>query len=212
MKFFLLVFAWPVLSLALLVGCTAEPDVERLGHEFVDREIGTRDDSALLKGEFELLLRGLKYKKVITLPPGFDQDARERTRPFPEFVESGPSAPGRLPLHVIRFMQSSIWDEFHDSAYDIITTAYQIQRGEIPVTALPAIHVWRDSRGRVWTLDNRRVAVFLLAGNVGEVPVRWAGRDLVDARRFEYTTRTAGRSIVALLDYRLGVVIDAGAD
>ena len=197
-------------ALALGVGCERPEEDQRLAHEFIVREADQGGAAPELRGEFELLLRGLHYKKLIELTPEFRRVYREPNKHFPKFRERAEPRPGRLPLNVLHFMQSSIWDVFHDTKYDVITTAYQLQRGELEVSALPVVQVWEDDEGKVWTLNHRRVAACRLAGNVGEVPVRWATREEVERNRYEYTTRTEGRSIIGILHEDLGMLIEAG--
>ena len=113
------------------------------------------------------------------------------------------------PFDALATAFATAYDLSHEQQYDIITTARQLQKRQLDVMALPTIHVWKDSENKIWTINHRRLATFILAGNMKVVPVVWADQKEVENNRFEYTTRTGGKSILALLTNRLALKIEA---
>jgi hypothetical protein len=178
-------------------------------HQFVVRESLLDDSSSRAINAFKRYLDGLDYQSIVKLGPEFMKNDRNRTHPFPKYVPAGSSAPKTVPIQDVHFMQRSIHDLSHEQQYDIITTARQLQKRQLDVMALPTIHVWKDSENKIWTINHRRLATFILAGNMKVVPVVWADQKEVENNRFEYTTRTGGKSILALLTNRLALKIEA---
>lgn len=78
--------------------------------------------------------------------------------------------PGTLNPKVINFMQDSIKNQTGD--YTVLDNANALANGTLKAGDLPAIRVWQDEAGKIWTLDHRRLGAFRLGG-VGEVPVQW---------------------------------------
>ncbi|CAB9526707.1 elongation factor 2 kinase [Seminavis robusta] len=110
----------------------------------------------------------------------------------PECVRVRPSA--------IMFTHDSIKDGFQDG-HSLLQTALQIAREEVGKRDIPMIAVVRVGDGRLFALDNRRLAVFRLlemCGRVGTIKVeivlvwtRWA-----DEWKRKVTTRNGGISVL----------------
>src|SRR5690606_7475766 len=92
----------------------------------------------------------------------------------------------------IHFMQSSIKNTTGE--YTVLGNAERLRLGTLKPEDLPAIRVWKDSSGKIWTLDHRRLAAFRLAG-VDEVPVQWASDAVVRSQMWKMTTRNGGTSV-----------------
>ena len=178
-------------------------------HQFVVRESLLDDFSSRAINSFKRYLDGLDYQSIVKLGAEFMKNDRTRTQPFPEYVPAGSNAPKTVPIQDVHFMQRSIHDLSHDQKYDIITTARRLQKRQLDIMALPTIHVWKDSENKIWTINHRRLAAFILAGNMKVVPVVWASQKEVENNRFEYTTRTGGKSILAILTNRLALKVEA---
>ena len=78
------------------------------------------------------------------------------------------------------FMQRSINHKSSkkNGGYSVINNALQIQDKKINVVDIPSITVWRDTDGKIWTLNHRRLAAFVMAG-IDKVPVVWAEEQLI---------------------------------
>lgn len=176
-------------------------------HQFVLSEFDKNDHSQKSIHHFIQILSNLNYKmlKVVSLKQrSLD---KIRTYPFPTFMPIAPYMPQQIPIKNINFMQNSIHDVFHQRQYDIISTARKLQRNKNIISTLPKIHIWRDTQHNIWTINHRRLASMILAGNIKMVHVIWEDKAQVDANKFEYTTKVSGKSINAFLSQRIIVEI-----
>jgi len=98
----------------------------------------------------------------------------------------------KLSTKDINFMQSSIKNTTGE--YTVLGNADALKAGTLKPSDLPAIKVWKDAQGKIWTLDHRRLAAFKLGG-VEEIPVEWASKSLVESQMWKMTTKTGGTSI-----------------
>jgi len=62
----------------------------------------------------------------------------------------------------IHFMQSSIKNQTGE--HTVLNNAAALKNGTLKPNELPAIKIWQDSSGKLWTLDHRRLAAFKLQG------------------------------------------------
>ena len=104
-------------------------------------------------------------------------------------------------------MQSSFWIVFNNTRFNVINTAKQLKNKSLSIKSLPKVHVWRDKKGIIWTLNHRRIAAIILAGNIKKIPVIWATVKEVMQHKFHYTTKNKGTSFIGFLTHRLGIVI-----
>ncbi|GKV91646.1 hypothetical protein PEC301619_36280 [Pectobacterium carotovorum subsp. carotovorum] len=93
----------------------------------------------------------------------------------------------------IHFMQSSIKNQ--TGAHTVLDNAKALSNGSLKASDLPAIKVWKDPSGKIWTLDHRRLAAFKIAG-LNEVPVQWATPKEIAGQMWKMTTRTEGKNII----------------
>lgn len=98
----------------------------------------------------------------------------------------------KLSTKDINFMQSSIKNTTGE--YTVLGNADALKSGTLKPSDLPAIKVWKDAQGKIWTLDHRRLAAFKLGG-VEEIPIEWASKSLVESQMWKMTTKTGGTSI-----------------
>ncbi|NXZ86494.1 hypothetical protein HZI30_06030 [Serratia fonticola] len=96
----------------------------------------------------------------------------------------------------IHYMQSSIKNQ--TGAHTVLDNAAALANKTMKATDLPAIKVWRDATGKIWTLDHRRLAAFKIAG-LESVPVQWATAKEVAGQMWKMTTKTEGKSIILKL-------------
>jgi len=104
----------------------------------------------------------------------------------------------------IHYMQSSIKNQ--TGAHTVLDNATALANGTLKAADLPAIKVWRDSTGKIWTLDHRRLAAFKIA-DLDSVPVQWATTKEVADQMWKMTTRTEGKSIILKLGDGLKQII-----
>ncbi|WP_299006110.1 hypothetical protein [uncultured Shewanella sp.] len=192
--------------LFLIIGHPQANETHTL-HQFLLFEFNSHDHSSQLISHFQKILLGLNYREIKVVKDNARKNSKIRSTPFPVFANIAPYKPTSIPTRSILFMQSSIHDVFHERRFDIITTAYQLQQKRIAITALPNIHVWRDSKGNIWTINHRRLASIILAGNIDKIPVTWISQKTLDKNRFEFTTKVKGKSIDAFLTKNLIMTI-----
>jgi RHS repeat-associated protein len=101
-------------------------------------------------------------------------------------------APCRLNPKNIHFMQSSIKNVTGE--HTVLGNAMLLSKGKLKPDDLPAIRVWKDQSGKIWTLDHRRLAAFRLA-RVTDIPVEWVGNNVAKRQMWKMTTKTGGKSI-----------------
>jgi hypothetical protein len=78
-------------------------------------------------------------------------------------------------------MQGSCKYKSRDSkgGYKVISNAKSLKKGKLNVSDFPPLRVWKDSTGKIWSMDHRRLAAFVLSGVVNEVPVTWTKPSVV---------------------------------
>jgi len=113
---------------------------------------------------------------------------------MPKFDKAQPLGPAIVDAGDIRFSQLDCKNE-SDGGYSVISNAKALRDGSLKVEQLPKLRVWRDSDGRIWTLDHRRLAAMRLSGVVNDIPVEFVDEATVNAQRFKFTTRSEGESI-----------------
>ena len=92
----------------------------------------------------------------------------------------------------IHFMQSSIKNQ--TGSHTVLENAEALKNGTLKATDLPNIKVWKDSSGKMWTLDHRRLGAFKQAG-LDEIPIQWATQEEVTSQMWKMTTKNGGTSI-----------------
>ena len=105
----------------------------------------------------------------------------------------------------INFMQSSIKNQ--TGSYTVLDNAEALKNGTLKASDLPEIRIWKDSEGKLWTLDHRRLAAFKIAG-LDSVPFRWATDEEIASQMWKMTTKTNGSSIKLKLGNGECIVIE----
>jgi len=144
--------------------------------------------------------------RVVEVP--YSGSGRGPSPPIPRALRPPSQAPPELDPRQVRFMQSSISNHSAGKEHAVMETALDLREGRLRVSDLPVIRVWRDEQGRVWSLDHRRLASFLMAGNLERIPVEWVGPEVVSRQSFKFTTQTEGRSVLMTLGKGLGVELE----
>lgn len=89
-------------------------------------------------------------------------------------------------------MQNSIKNQTGE--YTVLENAAALKSGALKVTDLPEIKIWKDSNGKVWTLDHRRLAAYRMA-ELDRIPFEWATEKEVSSQMWKMTTKTGGTSV-----------------
>jgi hypothetical protein len=76
--------------------------------------------------------------------------------------------------------------------YTVLGNAQALQDGTVDPNILRA-KIWKDSAGKAWTLDHRRLAAFKLAGRC--MPYQIASKDEVDNQMWKMSTKNGGKSM-----------------
>ncbi len=113
--------------------------------------------------------------------------------------------PTTLPIDKIHFLQRAArWASLADrhceetednSSHSVIQNALQLKQDQRFIFAMPKIEVFRDTTGKVWTLNHRRLAACLLSGVVNQVPVEWVDIATATGNLNKYYPINEGRSI-----------------
>ncbi len=90
------------------------------------------------------------------------------------------------------FMQNSIKNQTGE--YTVLGNAEALKNGTLKAEDLPEIRIWRDSNGKMWTLDHRRLAAYRIA-ELDSVPFKWATDEEIANQIWKMTTKTEGRTI-----------------
>ncbi|MEL4445359.1 type IV secretion protein Rhs, partial [Acinetobacter baumannii] len=97
---------------------------------------------------------------------------------------------GTLDPSTVHFMQSSAKNQTGD--YTVLGNAESLKSGTLDANVLRA-KVWKDSSGKIWTLDHRRLAAFKLAKKC--MPITWASAQEVDQQMWKMSTKNGGTSM-----------------
>ncbi|ELO9006827.1 RHS repeat-associated core domain-containing protein, partial [Salmonella enterica] len=112
---------------------------------------------------------------------------------------------GNIDPKDVRYMQSSIKNQTGE--YTVLGNADALLNGTLKPSDLPAIKIWKDEFGKIWTLDHRRLAAFKLAG-LDNVPFKWASPSEVANQMWKMTTKTDGKSIILKLGDRIKRILE----
>ena len=124
-----------------------------------------------------------------------DRDFQFAPKVVPEFASD--TLGGKvdvLPIDQIHFMQLGIANI--SGEYTVTGNAKAIKEGTLDPAVLPPAKIWRDTTGRIWTLDHRRVAAQILSGKVENIRVVWATREEVEAQQFKFSSIDQGHSML----------------
>jgi hypothetical protein len=160
--------------------------------------------------EKEKELKGLNYLSIVPWQPQKRKmverflvekfDADFLAQKLPAFDKTQKLGAGRLAVADIRWSQVACRNMSQDGKYSVVSNAHAIKNGTLDIKILPTIRVWRDDKGRVWTLDHRRLAAIKLSGVVKEIPVEFVSEEVVKAQKFKFGTLNDGKSIFIYQD------------
>lgn len=154
-------------------------------------------------------LEGLSYSAVIPWTPK-KRDAVKRffiekfdmknPLTLPPYDKTQKLGRAELALKDIRFSQVNCRNMSQDKKFTVVGNAKAFRDGTLDPKKLPTIKVWRDTEGRVWTLDHRRLAAMRLSGVIDKVEVEFVSEAVVQAQKFKFGTHNEGKSIFIHLD------------
>lgn len=116
--------------------------------------------------------------------------------------------PTRLDLHDIHFMQNNVSNSYADAKYTVVGNARDIRDGKLDPDTLPVVGVWRDTSGKIWTVDHRRLAALILSGKVDSVNVRWVGKSEVDRQRYKMSTLSEGNFMYLTAKRKQSIIVE----
>lgn len=119
---------------------------------------------------------------------------------LPTYNKSQTLGKAQVKVTDIRFSQIRCRNSSQDGKYSVLGNAKDLQSGKLKVEMLPTLRVWRDTEGRIWTLDHRRLAAIRLAGNIENITVEFVDEATVIAQRFKFDTLDEGKSMFVWLD------------
>lgn len=186
------------------------PTKEVIKPNLATGHVGDPEHHALLVKQTEKQISHLNHQGVIPWGPK-SRDAVKRffiekfnlnflVQKMPTFNKSQKLGKAEVNVRDIRFSQIRCRNSSQDGKYSVLGNAKSIQEGTLKVTDLPTIRVWRDTEGRIWTLDHRRLAAIRLAGNVDKITVEFVDEALVKAQKFKFDTLNEGKSMFVWLD------------
>lgn len=98
---------------------------------------------------------------------------------------------GFVEPHLIRYSQNTIGSTFKDGS-TIEALAEDLRSGRIRPSDVSPIRIF-ERRGKLFTLDNRRLWAFRSAGLA--IPYRTATEQEIRSQAWKFTTRTEGTSV-----------------
>ena len=93
---------------------------------------------------------------------------------------------------IVRYTQDSAGEFFSDGR-SVLELAESLKIGTADAGSIPPIRIFEED-GLLWSLDNRRLAAFELAGK--DIPYVWAQAEDVAKETWKKTTKNNGISIL----------------
>ncbi|MBF0359806.1 MAG: hypothetical protein HQK49_02290 [Oligoflexia bacterium] len=149
-------------------------------------------------------LAGLNYCELV------DRTGRDPEIKLPSISKEQDKLAGKeieLDINDIHYMQGNCSNTTKDGIYTVIQNAKDIKAGKLDIKVIPRIGVWKDTTGRIWTVDHRRLASFVLSGSVKKVPAVWLDSKTVIHDKFKYSNKENGNKMVITVGKK-GVVIE----
>ncbi len=156
----------------------------------------------------EAQLQGLQHGGVIRWTPDETKELNrnlvrfhgvERQGPkIPTFDRGQQLGPANVRIREIRFSLANADNRSGQST--VLGNAQALRDGTLSIQSLPPIRVWRDTEGRIWALDDHRLAAMRLSGRLDEVPVQFVSEDMVRTQGFKFSTESEGRSIFVTVE------------
>lgn len=160
----------------------------------------------ILPAEVEAPFGGYNHQGPSFYNPRYKWAGGKRNRQLVAPAPKNEDSPSRLAIDEIRFMQSTASNNMSIAGLTVLETARNLKIGTIHPEDITPIRTWRDSIGRVWTLDHRRLAAMHLAG-IHEVPVNWVGEKTVARESYKKASLSAGRLMLVRFTDEKGILV-----
>ncbi|MBF0362537.1 MAG: hypothetical protein HQK49_16075 [Oligoflexia bacterium] len=188
-----------LLSLSLVTNADASKKRDKNNSSLTTKAHFTKEE---LKKELE----DLNYCRLIPRPQGLDKKLK---LPAVDKKNQDKLAGKKVLLDIneIHYMQGGCSNTTKDGNYTVIQNAKDIKDGILDINVIPRIGVWKDTNGRIWTVDHRRLASFVLSGAVKKVPAVWIDSKTVIHDKFKYSNKAKGDKMT-ITSGRNGIVIE----
>lgn len=160
------------------------------------------------KADFTKELHGLNFVEVIPWEPNQKDKALRKlirkhglstllSKNIPEFDHAQKVGPAKVHINELHFSQYAASN--HTGEYTVVGNAQAFKAGKLDPSKFPRLQVWRDTSGKIWTLDHRRLISMVMAGYDKELDVEFVPYDFFKEDRFKFTNMGDGNSIVLSL-------------
>lgn len=160
------------------------------------------------KNDFAKELQGLNFVEVIPWEPNQKDKALRKlirkhgltsllSKNIPEFDHTQKIGPARVNINELHFSQYAASN--HTGNYTVVGNAQAFKAGKLDPSKFPRLQVWRDTTGKIWTLDHRRLISMVMAGYDKELDVEFVPFDFFKEDRFKFTNMGDGNSIILSL-------------
>ncbi len=160
------------------------------------------------QNEFSKQLHGLNFVEVISWEPNQKDKALRKlirkhglttllSKNIPEFDHTQKIGPAKVHINQLHFSQYAASN--HTGEYTVVGNAQAFKAGKLDPSKFPRLQVWRDTSGKIWTLDHRRLISMVMAGHDKELDVEFVPYEFFKEDRFKFTNMGDGNSIVLSL-------------
>lgn len=160
------------------------------------------------KNDFAKELQGLNFVEVIPWEPNQKDKALRKlirkhgltsllSKNIPEFDHTQKVGPAKVHINELHFSQYAASN--HTGNYTVVGNAQAFKAGKLDPSKFPRLQVWRDTTGKIWTLDHRRLISMVMAGYDKELDVEFVPFDFFKEDRFKFTNMGDGNSIILSL-------------
>lgn len=160
------------------------------------------------KIDFSKELQGLNFVEVISWEPNQKDKALRKlirkhgiesllSKNIPEFDQTQKIGPAKVHINELHFSQYAASN--HTGEYTVVGNAQAFKAGKLDPSKFPRLQVWRDTSGKIWTLDHRRLISMVMAGYDKELDVEFVPFEFFKEDRFKFTNMGDGNSIVLSL-------------
>ena len=176
---------------------------EKYAHKVLDRkrelgDLNFYDVIAWKKNDFDAVRRFFMDKLNFNFL---------RIQEFPTPDPKQAAGLGEASVNEIRYLQAQARNLSADGKYSVIGNAKDMKNGLLKPTDLPPIRVFRDTKGRIWSLDHRRLAAIKLSGAYDKIEVEFVGPEVLKGQEFKFGTLNEGRSLFVSLDDGTAIVL-----
>ncbi len=130
---------------------------------------------------------------------------------YPTYQPNQKLGPDKVDIKDLHFMQSLANIDIrspNSSKTSLVDLAKKIKSKEVSISEIPPLEVWRDTKGRIWSLDHRRLIAYALSNPKDKIPVNFVEKSKVIKDKFKYSNIDNGKSIIVLdKEKEIGIII-----